>query len=190
MHEVAHNNSPRHENHDSLAACGPVSLVPSHVKKPPEMYSVPIEYQACIHRPMANNSFYVHFFTLSKGSTSLNTILMLSFLVYFLLLNTASSQQICYTRALNTIVNERTGWFVCGDTAISAGGAETCCLPGSRCGSDSLCHKPASENPGNNSWYIARCTDGTYQDPVCRLSCSELSALVASVWYTRSVGRR
>ena len=63
----------------------------------------------------------------------------------------------CYVAAYN-LVGKQSGWVACPGTASSPGGAETCCIPGSECGEDSICHVPASQNPGSDAWYVA----GTY----------------------------
>ena len=80
----------------------------------------------------------------------------------------------CYVAAYG-IVGEQPGWNACPGTASSTGGVETCCLSGSDCGEDSLCHIANADDP-DNSWYQAGCTDSNYQDPICRNDCGESSA--------------
>lgn len=77
----------------------------------------------------------------------------------------------CYSRALGNVLSGE--WLTCHNTARSIGGAQSCCMAGSQCGPDSMCHIPSSLASGNASWYPSGCTDPTYQDPVCRLDCSE-----------------
>jgi hypothetical protein len=83
---------------------------------------------------------------------------------FALLANAADN---CYWRSSNTI-NAMTspGWFACNNTQVQPGGAQLCCIGGSQCGEDSICHS-------NTGYYVGGCTDGSYGDPVCRTSCSE-----------------
>lgn len=87
-----------------------------------------------------------------------------------LLAITPLAKATCYVAAYG-LIEEEDGWKACPGTASKAGGIETCCMPGSECGEDSLCRVPDSDNPGNNAWYQAGCTDSTYTDSVCRNSC-------------------
>lgn len=96
---------------------------------------------------------------------------LLTLLLTFAPLRTHAS---CYVAAYGVIGEQ--GWDACPGTAVS-GGIETCCLPGSQCGEDSLCRVPASENPGTNAYYLAGCTDSTYSNSVCNKACGELDAV-------------
>ncbi|EMC93810.1 hypothetical protein BAUCODRAFT_36264 [Baudoinia panamericana UAMH 10762] len=49
--------------------------------------------------------------------------------------------QNCFWRASNTIQAPGSGWFACNNTQVKAGGAQLCCIVGSQCGEDSICHK-------------------------------------------------
>ena len=84
---------------------------------------------------------------------------------------TAAADSGCYSRAIGII--QAGDWIKCSNTAVTLNGASACCLPGSLCGEDSLCHTPESLSTGGNNWYPAGCTDPTYTDPVCRTSCSK-----------------
>ena len=89
--------------------------------------------------------------------------------------------QTCYARALGNVYYEAEHWYACGGTSLSSSGAETCCLIGSECGEDSLCRASSGQvlgNNSNNAWFVAGCTDITYEDPVCRTSCSKFNAEV------------
>lgn len=81
-----------------------------------------------------------------------------------------SSAQTCYV-AQDGGVQRASTWKACPGSASD--GFEICCLPGSECGEDMLCHIPSSFGPGPNSWYQAGCTDPTYQSSVCRKDCGE-----------------
>ena len=82
------------------------------------------------------------------------------------------AESACYVAAFG-VVGEEDGWVACSGTASSAGGVESCCLRGADCGEDGICHISASANPGNNSWYVAGCTDSSYRDPTCRNDCGK-----------------
>lgn len=90
-----------------------------------------------------------------------------------LALRLVEGQKTCYTSAFGEI-SLQPGWYACEGTATSPGGAETCCLPNSLCGPDSLCRIPPSEGKTTDNWYLGGCTDETYEDPVCRTECCKL----------------
>lgn len=73
----------------------------------------------------------------------------------------------CYVAAYG-LVAKQDGYSACPGTATSPGGVETCCIPGSECGEDSICRSP---NGGNNEWYVSGCTDPNYNDPLCTKNC-------------------
>ncbi|RMY48926.1 hypothetical protein D0865_07807 [Hortaea werneckii] len=94
----------------------------------------------------------------------------------------AIEQRQCYTRYNNTVRAEGAPWYVCNNTQINPGGASLCCYDDSLCGPDSFC---GSTNIGQGSYkyglYVGGCTDGTYSDPVCRTTCSEISLPITSI---------
>lgn len=87
-------------------------------------------------------------------------------LLSLLLALSAAASDNCFWRSNNTINAEGDGWFACNNTQINPGGAQLCCIAGSQCGEDSICHN-------NNGYYIGGCTDGNYEDPVCNNNCSK-----------------
>lgn len=89
----------------------------------------------------------------------------------------ANSQHSCFKRRLDHIaVADNFGYVQCNNTQHSDGGAQLCCKKGDRCGDDSICHTDDIAS-GLSSWYVGGCSDGSYEDPVCRKDCSKLITL-------------
>jgi len=88
----------------------------------------------------------------------------------------AAAEQ-CFWRGGSAIVAESSGWFACNNTQVTAGGAQLCCLTGSYCGEDSICHFDGTD--GGSGWFIGGCTDPSYADQVCSMSCSMLLSLLS-----------
>lgn len=78
----------------------------------------------------------------------------------------ASAAQNCFWRSNDQINAMGSGWFACNNTQVEEGGAQLCCINGSKCGQDSICLKGVD-------YYVGGCTDGSYANPVCRTSCSK-----------------
>ncbi|KAI7237588.1 hypothetical protein KC330_g3078 [Hortaea werneckii] len=90
-------------------------------------------------------------------------------------LTLASEPRQCYTRYDNTVRAEGAPWYVCNNTQINPGGASLCCYDDSLCGPDSFCGSTSiGKGSYNYGFYVGGCTDGTYSDPVCRTTCSEI----------------
>ncbi|EMD01304.1 hypothetical protein BAUCODRAFT_205161 [Baudoinia panamericana UAMH 10762] len=80
----------------------------------------------------------------------------------------------CYWRTNGTVVAENSGWYACGTGTRTGDGTEQlCCLVGSYCGQDSICHFE-DQQEGGSGWYVGGCTDANYGDPVCRSDCTML----------------
>ena len=79
----------------------------------------------------------------------------------------------CYIAAYG-LVGKQDGWSACPGTALS-GGIETCCMPGSECGEDSICRVPGG---GSNEWYVAGCTDPNYSASVCNKACGKCASSI------------
>ena len=97
---------------------------------------------------------------------------VLSAIAFFALSVSADSKHNCYWRRLDQVVIEDQGWFQCNNTQQTSGGAQLCCKDGDECGQDSICRTSDTANSGSE-WYVGGCTDGTYNDPVCRKDCSK-----------------
>lgn len=101
-------------------------------------------------------------------------VLPFSLLALFVLVSLTEGT--CYIAAYG-LIGKQDGWVSCPGTASSLGGVETCCLPGSECGQDSLCHVPDSADSGSNEWYLGGCTDPNYSDDICKKDCGRFSWL-------------
>lgn len=125
---------------------------------------------------------YIDITTQSKQNASSRTMLqaliLLSGWIALTLAQTPDDQ--CFWKNSGGTVAESTdGWHVCNNTKTTEKGASLCCLNGSQCGEDSICHFPGGSQ-GGTGWYLGGCTDGSYNDPVCPKACSELTS--SKVW--------
>ena len=93
-------------------------------------------------------------------------------LFLFIVSVSADSKHTCYFRRNDQISIGDQSYFQCNNTDKSNGGAQLCCRDGDQCGQDSICHT-SEAGDANSTWYVGGCTDGTYDDPVCRTDCSE-----------------
>ena len=96
----------------------------------------------------------------------------------------ADSKHQCYWRRNDQVViKDNLGWFQCNNTEKTTGGAQLCCKNGDRCGDDSICHTDKIDG-SNSAFYVGGCSDGTYNDPICRKECCklELWALIMKVF--------
>ncbi len=105
-----------------------------------------------------------------RTPTLLLSVLLLT-LINLLATPIAAAGDDCYWRASNTITPVSPGWFACNNTQVQPSGAQLCCISGSQCGEQSICHS-------NTGYYVGGCTDGSYGDAVCRTDCCEWRLLV------------
>ena len=109
------------------------------------------------------------------NSIMLQALVLLSGCIALTFAQTPNDQ--CFWRNSGGTVAESTdGWHVCNNTKTTEKGASLCCLNGSQCGEDSICHFPGGSQ-GGTGWYLGGCTDGSYNDPICPKACSESHSL-------------
>lgn len=92
----------------------------------------------------------------------------------------------CYTIGLNFVTSSNQ-YFPCGGSN-GGSGVQSCCYAGDYCMEDSICHYTHSVTNGTG-FYMAGCTDPTWQDPACPKQCSKYSSLPRATnrrWLTKS----
>ena len=92
-----------------------------------------------------------------RTPTFLLSVLILT-LINLLATPIAAAGDDCYWRASNTITPVSPGWFACNNTQVQPSGAQLCCISGSQCGEQSICHS-------NTGCHVGGCTDGSYGIP-------------------------
>lgn len=78
-------------------------------------------------------------------------------LAAFISLLASASAQVneCYWRSHDAIAPESSsGWFMCYNTALTVGGAQTCCLNNSQCGEDGLCRAARTNGTTGYNYYV------------------------------------
>lgn len=120
---------------------------------------------------------------LSNSTYTLNTMafpghLKLTFAPLLTSLWFLHASAACYFRSSSSVIRADE-WNTCNNNSeIVAGGANLCCnyARDSVCGDGGLCRQD------DGLFYVGGCTDSTYQDPVCRTSCSEYQSASSFEW--------
>jgi hypothetical protein len=78
---------------------------------------------------------------------------------------TTAMAQNCFWRS-DSQISAQDKWYACNNSRATEDGAQVCCKSKEQCGPDSICLE-------SRGFYVGGCTDATYDDPVCRMSCSQ-----------------